>query len=78
MSEPNGTHENSSQRLIPVVSFNQYYPDPSVSAIRWLIFKNVDGFRRCVVRRGRRVLIDEGEYFRWLRERNERKDTDSL
>lgn len=61
-------------RLIPLVQFNKYYPDPSPGAIRWLICKNVDGFRRCVVRRGRRVLIDESEYFRWLRERNERKN----
>ena len=55
-------------RLIPVVQFNKYYPDPTPAALRWLIFKNVDGFRRCVVRRGRRVLIDETEYFRWVRE----------
>jgi len=72
MSEENQNPENS-QRLIPVVSFNRYYPDPSVSAIRWLILKNINGFRRCIVRRGRRVLIDEREYFEWLKEQNEKK-----
>jgi hypothetical protein len=62
------------RRLIPLVMFNNYYPDPSPAGLRWLIFKNVDDFRRCVVKRGRRVLIDEQEYFRWLREHNERKN----
>lgn len=58
------------RRLIPVPKFNNFHPDPSPAAIRWLIFKNKDDFRRCVVRRGRRVLIDEPEYFRWLAEQN--------
>ncbi len=58
------------RRLIPVPQFNQFHPDPTPAAIRWMIFTNKDGFNRCVVRRGRRVLIDEAEYFRWLDETN--------
>ena len=54
------------RRLIPVSKFNDYHPDPSPSAIRWMIFTNKDGFEECVVRRGRRVLIDEEAYFKWL------------
>ena len=61
-------------RLIPLVYFNKYYPDPTPSALRWLMFKDVDGFRRCVVRRGRRVLIDKGEYFRWLQDHNAKRN----
>lgn len=68
------TLEILSGRLIPLVHFNKYYPDPSPGAIRWLIHKNVDGFRRCVVHRGRRVLIDENEYFAWLRDHNGKRD----
>lgn len=70
MQETNTAQET--RRLIPVSRFNQFHPDPSVAALRWLIFSDKDGFRRCVVRRGRRVLIDEQEYFRWLNEINER------
>lgn len=66
----NAKEQPAVRRLIPVARFGEYYPDPTPSALRWLIYANVRGFRRCVVRRGRRVLIDEGEYFRWLEEQN--------
>jgi hypothetical protein len=59
------------RRLIPIPKFNDYHPDPTPAAIRWMIFTNKDGFNRCVVRRGRRVLIDELEYFNWLDEQSE-------
>ncbi|MBN8550107.1 MAG: hypothetical protein J0M12_12385 [Deltaproteobacteria bacterium] len=58
------------RRLIPVAHFNEYHPDPTEAAIRWMIFTNKNGFNRCIVRRGRRVLIDEVEYFRWLEDVN--------
>ena len=54
------------RRLIPVSKFNDYHPDPSPAAIRWMIYINKDGFEECVVRRGRRILIDEEAYFKWL------------
>jgi hypothetical protein len=60
-------------RLIPLVQFNKYYPDPTPAALRWLLFTKAAGFERCIVRRGRRILIDEAEYFRWLKSRNEKK-----
>ena len=58
------------RKLIPVPEFNKHHPDPTPSALRWLIFTNKNGFSRCVVRRGHRVLIDEAEYFRWLDDQN--------
>ena len=58
------------RKLIPVSQFNKFHSDPSVSALRWMIFTNKDGIKRCIVRRGTRVLIDETEYFRWLDEHN--------
>lgn len=61
------------RRLLPVPQFNKYHPDPTPAALRWMIFTNKDGFNRCVVRRGKRVLIDENEYFRWLDEVNGKK-----
>lgn len=73
MTEKNHTVPNSVRRLIPVPRFNEFHPDPSPKAIRWMIFNNKNDFNRCVVRRGRRVLIDEAEYFRWLDEQNTQK-----
>ena len=58
------------RRLIPVPKFNEFHPDPTPAALRWLIFTNKNGFDRCVVRRGRRVLIDEIAYFQWLEDQN--------
>ena len=67
----NKEHEATQvRRLIPVPLFNKFHPDPTPSALRWMIFKNKDGFNRCVVRRGRRLLIDESEYFKWIEEHN--------
>ena len=70
MSEGERQADVKIRRLIPIPEFNKYHPDPTPAAIRWLIFKNKNGFKRCVVRRGHRVLIDELEYFRWLEEQN--------
>ena len=60
-----------------MTQFNQYHSDPTVAALRWMIFTNKDGFTRCVVRRGHRVLIDEEEYFRWLYETSARTKTEN-
>ena len=65
-------HEGKTRRLIPVSQFNKYHPDPSVAALRWLIFTNKNNFCGCVYRRGRRVLIDEQKYFAWIDAQNGR------
>lgn len=71
MQENNNNQIGRIRRLIPIPEFNKFHPDPSPSALRWMIFKNTRGFRRCVVRRGHRVLIDENEYFKWLDQQNQ-------
>jgi len=41
-------------------------------SVRWLLFnREHNGFARCVVRVGRRVLIDETELVAWLRDQRE-------
>lgn len=60
------------RRLIPIPKFNNYHPDPTPGALRWMVFSNPDNFHSCVVRRGRRVLIDEEEYFNWLERQNQK------
>ena len=57
-------------RLIPLVKWNEYYPDPSIKALRMLVFRrNENGFDEVIVKRGKRILIDADKYFEW----NERK-----
>ena len=42
------------------------------SGLRWVLFNRAhNGFARCVVRVGRRLLIDEVEFVRWLRDHRE-------
>jgi hypothetical protein len=44
----------------------------TTASLRWLLFnREHNGFVRCVIRNGRRVLIDEGEFVAWLRDQRE-------
>lgn len=53
-------------RLIPVPKWNDYHVWPPVGGLRHLIFyEKSNGFSSCVVRIGRRVLIDEEKFFEW-------------
>lgn len=54
------------ERLIPLVDWNKYHPDPSVPALRMLVFrKDTNGFADVIERRGKRILIKEDAYFEW-------------
>lgn len=64
---------NQSQYLT-VAQTAEKYPCFTVAGLRWQLFNRVTtGFDRCVVRAGRRVLIDEAEFVAWLRDQRERK-----
>lgn len=57
--------------LIPVTKWNDYHPWPPEGGLRHLIFhEHENGFSDCVVRIGRRVLIDEERFFAWARSQN--------
>ncbi len=54
-------------RLIPVTQWKDYHPWPPIGGLRHLIFyEKTNGFNLCVVRLGRRVLIDEDKFFEWV------------
>jgi hypothetical protein len=57
--------------LSPALTIKQLvakYPAFTEGGIRWQIFNSArTGFGRCMVRIGRRVLIDEAEFVAWLR-----------
>ena len=58
--------DRKERRLIPVTKWNEYHPWPPIGGLRHLIFyENQNGFAHCVVRLGRRVLIDEERFFEW-------------
>lgn len=55
-------------RLIPVTKWNEFHTWPPIGGLRHLIFyENTNGFNHCVVRIGRRVLIDEVKFFEWAK-----------
>lgn len=67
MPEPAQKNE---PKLIPLVKWNEYYPDPSVKALRMLVFrKDENGFGDVIVKRGKRILIDADKYFEWNKRR---------
>ncbi len=56
----------SASRLIPVTQWNDYHPWPPIGGLRHLIFnEDINGFDTCVIRVGRRVLINETKFFNW-------------
>lgn len=60
-------------QLIPLSKWNEYYPDPSVNAMRMLVFRrHENGFDdfNVVERRGNRVLINVDNYNEWRKNRN--------
>ena len=63
--ENKNVHKNE-HRLIPVTKWNDFHPWPPIGGLRHLIFyEKTNGFSHCVVRLGRRVLIDEEKFFEW-------------
>jgi|GEM_PF-2864544 len=64
ISPPETVSARIPTRLIPVTDWPKYHPYPSVSALRFMIFNGAKtGFSQCVRRLGKRVLIDEQDFF---------------
>lgn len=58
-------------RLIPVPQWNDHHVWPPIGGLRHLIFyEKTNGFSECIVRVGRRVLIDEEKFFLWAEKAN--------
>lgn len=54
------------EREIPLTRWNDYHPEPTVPALRMLVFRrNENGFDEVISRRGKRILIKEKAYFKW-------------
>ncbi len=58
--------------FLTVLDVAKKFPAFTEGSLRWLLFnREANGFNRCVVRIGRRVLIDEVELVAWLRDHRE-------
>lgn len=61
------------KRIIPVPDWNKHHSWPPTGGMRHLIFHaKTNGFDKVILRAGRRVLIDEEAFFKWLDEKNGR------
>lgn len=59
------------KNLIPVTKWNDFHTWPPIGGLRHLIFyEKTNGFNHCIVRIGRRVLIDEDKFFEWTEKTN--------
>ena len=74
------------RRLSTVAQFSQNHQDLTEAAIRWLIHQakprdraksitESNGFDMVIVRRGRRVLLDEDQYSSWLENQQVKKSS---
>ena len=67
--------KQKARRLIPVTEWPKFHPWPPEGGLCHLIFhEKQNGFSRCIRRIGRRVLIDEDEFFLWADERDRASD----
>lgn len=59
--------EEEISRLIPLSDWPKFHPWPPIGGLRHLVFhEKTNGFDKVIRRVGRRILIDEGLFFKWL------------
>jgi hypothetical protein len=58
-------------RLIPIPQWNQHHAWPPVGGLRHLSFNaETNGFKTAFKRIGRRIMVDEAEFFACVNRRN--------
>lgn len=61
-------------QLLTIRQFCAKYPWPPEGGLRWLVFNaQENGFAKCIVRIGRRVLIDEQAFANWAEDHREKR-----
>ena len=57
--------------MVPLSRFNDFYPYPSVGALRQLLFYNTNGFADKVIRRiGKRLYVKISAFKAWVETNN--------
>lgn len=60
--------------LVPLSRWNDYYPYPTIGALRQLVFHNEDDFRKRVTRTiGKRMYIKVSAFKEWVESTQEGK-----
>lgn len=57
---------NATMDLIPISRWNDYYPFPSVGALRQLLFYNKNEFSKVTRKIGNRIYIKVSDFFNWV------------
>ena len=64
------TFEVYTTRLIPLVDWPKYHPWPPIGGLRHMVFHaKKTGFSKVIKKVNRRILIDEREFFEFIRKR---------
>lgn len=59
------------KRMIPLTKWPDFHTWPTAAALRYYVFNGEhNGFNTVFKRVGRRILIDEEAFFRWIETRN--------
>ena len=62
-------------RIIPVTKWGEYHSWPPIGGLRHLIFNaDTNGFDKVIRRVGRKILINEAAFFKWIEELNGEKE----
>jgi hypothetical protein len=61
-------------RLIPLTQWNEFHPWPNQANLRYYVFHaETNGFKHCVRKIGKRILILEPAFFEWVEMSNSMK-----
>jgi hypothetical protein len=63
------------RKLIPLTVWPNIHSYPPLGQLRALVFNaDKNGFNRCIRRIGKRILIDEAQFFSWVDEQKFNQD----
>lgn len=63
--------QDNTKTIIPATKWNEHHQWPPIGGLRHLIFNaKTNGFDKVIRRVGRRILIDETAFFKWVEEQN--------
>lgn len=69
-------NQSQTTRYIPVPNWEKHHEWPRLGGLRNLIFnRHKNGFNKVVKKVGRRVLIDEAAFFRWVDEQSDKEES---
>lgn len=66
------TPNSTTPTLLTVKQFCERHKWATEGGLRSILFhRETNGFKNCIVRMGRKILLDEAEVFEWLRQQGD-------